>query len=465
MEIICAEFVKYSSILDGSVIREWRREFGEIDQRLADAYLTPMFSLSLLSRINATSNAIDASVLDALTIVLTNHEGFLAMSTSETSCISLVQKALYLLQLCGDTRNTRSSILLLLSFAYLQKVKRHNTNYDDSSASLVAVYSSVLYYITGQYKKAIVNCRCVLRLYSAQSQHVAYVAEGECLPKISDDVDNVSGLAVLYQYVYVKFSGRDSHTAHVNVFSAHLFAHYLMLESRRYLERSENSVKRAMMKQYKSDFCNTLNPFVTDLMLLYVFCKTRFAQDDQLSQSTKSIPLQFKAREFNRLLVAHSVEHLTSIRQVLSRDFISLCEIATTDLEAMLDYKCGLYERCFQLNKRNLEILSTHSMHLSVPLMGCMTHVLDDNLASLHAAFSMVSKDDSGNILQMTLTVYMLALVELKRCRHAVHKVIDMLRIISILQQRSVGTFELNRLVLSFVYRKTVVGLSKILMC
>ena len=45
--------------------------------------------------------------------------------------------------------------------------------------------------------------------------------------KIDDDIDNILGLAVFYQYVRTAALNQQQQTQHVSVFSAELFAHYL----------------------------------------------------------------------------------------------------------------------------------------------------------------------------------------------------------------------------------------------
>ena len=58
------------------------------------------------------------------------------------------------------------------------------------------------------------------------------------------------------------------------------------------------------------------------------------------------------------LLQQSAVEHLTVFRQLEleATKFSSLPEIGivTTDFEALYAYKCGEYQRCLQLSKRNV---------------------------------------------------------------------------------------------------------------
>jgi len=50
------------------------------------------------------------------------------------------------------------------------------------------------------------------------------------------------------------------------------------------------------------------------------------------------------------LLQKSAVEHLTTYRQLVARDFGSVATIVTTDFEALYAYKRDDYRRCLQLS-------------------------------------------------------------------------------------------------------------------
>jgi len=49
------------------------------------------------------------------------------------------------------------------------------------------------------------------------------------MPKIDDDIDNVLGLAVFYQYVRTAALNQQQETGYVSVFSTEFFAYYLYI--------------------------------------------------------------------------------------------------------------------------------------------------------------------------------------------------------------------------------------------
>jgi len=91
------------------------------------------------------------------------------------------------------------------------------------------LYLAVLYYTTGQYQTAIDHCTLVTRSQD-HSQCSSNVVQGEILPKIDDDVDNMLGLAELYQSVRTAALKQQRQPQLVSVFTTELFAHYLHIK-------------------------------------------------------------------------------------------------------------------------------------------------------------------------------------------------------------------------------------------
>jgi len=97
------------------------------------------------------------------------------------------------------------------------------------------VYLAVLYYTTREYQAVIDHCTLVTRLQD-HSQCLSRVVQGELLPKIDNNTDNVLGLVVFYRYVCTaalkqQQQQQQQQTYHIGILMAKLFAHYLCIRS------------------------------------------------------------------------------------------------------------------------------------------------------------------------------------------------------------------------------------------
>jgi len=66
---------------------------------------------------------------------------------------------------------------------------------------------------------------------------------------------------------------------------------------------------------------------------------------------------ELNTSELVEFLQKSAVEHLTTYRQLMARDFGSVATIVTTDFEALYAYKRGDYQRCLQLSTQNVHTL------------------------------------------------------------------------------------------------------------
>ena len=117
--------------------------------------------------------------------------------------------------------------------------------------------------------------------------------------------------------------------------------------------------------------------------------------------------------EMVELLQKSAVEHLTTYRQLVARDFGSVVTIVTTDFEAMYAYKRGDYQRCLQLSTQNVHTLlyrrtrCLSSIPISLPEF---VQLLNDDIVSLTALMLMVNRECRRNgyythITQLTVAV------------------------------------------------------------
>jgi len=105
-----------------------------------------------------------------------------------------------------------------------------------------------------------------------------------------------------------------------------------------------------------------------------------------------------KTSELVDFLQKSAVEHLTTFRQLESRDFGSVGTIVTTDFEAMYAFKRCDYLHCLQLSTQNVRTLLYAQEMPLVPLFPEFLQLLDDDIVSLTALTLIVNpkcRDDS----------------------------------------------------------------------
>jgi len=161
-----------------------------------------------------------------------------------------------------------SLIEIELSKAYLYKALRCEDSDSDSIYCLANVYLEVLYYSTGHYHMAIDHCTVVTRS-QAHSQCSSHVVQGEILPKIDDDVDNMLGLAELYQIIRTAALNQKRQTQLVSVFTTELFAYYLHMK---YLSVTKSHQFMYMsstdeFKRYRACITDAQQLFIGDVLL------------------------------------------------------------------------------------------------------------------------------------------------------------------------------------------------------
>jgi len=161
------------------------------------------------------------------------------------------------------------------------------------------------------------------------------------------------------------------------------------------------------------------------------------------------------------LLQKSAVEHLTSHRQIVLRDFGSVATIVTTDLEALYAYKHGDYQRCLLFSTRNVRTLLYAKRTPDLYTVPEFIQLLDDEIVSLTALTLLVNpdlrNDQSGHysISQLTLSLYLMTQCQLK-LRHSVTSLAQTLDYIKVAHRRHPVEMTLSRLVLKMIARKTV---------
>ena len=154
------------------------------------------------------------------------------------------------------------------------------------------------------------------------------------------------GLAEFYQHVRTAaLNQQETQTATVTVFTIEIFVYYLDMKCRQFTQTSPFANK---LKRYEICFNDTPQLFIGDVLLFLFVCrlfKQNFHAQRVSPRSEYSIvnAAEYNASDLVELLQQSAVEHLTTYRQLMARDFGSVVTTVTTDFEAMYAYKRGDY--------------------------------------------------------------------------------------------------------------------------
>jgi len=427
---------------------QWMTELAKLDRDL-NYYFTAVTFLHAGRKI--TTNLLDDKLLDVLaTICLQSNDLRRCRNARHSSMLSLSQAAMLMKVVANNSRSTVQLIEIELSKAYLYRVLRCKDSDSDSIYCLANIYLAVLYYTTGQYQPAIDHCTLVTRSQD-HSRCSSHVVQGELLPKIDDEIDNILGLAVFYQYVRTATSSQQHQNQHVSVFTTELFAHYLCVRCLLVTQcpKLTSTPLTSENRRCQDSLCELSEMFVTDVLAFKSVHTAKYP--DHLRQvmfveaQTKPVTsVQLDTSELVELLQQSAVEHLTMSRQLEAQKFGHVAVIVTTDYDALYAYRCGEYQRCLQLSATSLHALIFHFSPMSmvfsylefIPLM-------DDDIASLIGLMLIVNPScrDSTNgnisISPLTLSLYLVTQCQLK-LHHSVTALVQTLNYI-VLACRKLG--------------------------
>jgi len=162
--------------------------------------------------------------------------------------------------------------------------------------------------------------------------------------------------------------------------------------------------------------------------------------------------------EHVELLQKSAVEHLTTYRQLVARDFGSVVTIVTTDYEAMYAYKPGEYHRCLQLSTPNVHTMLYAGNMPDVPTFPEFIQLLDDDIVSLTALTLIIDpkcrlKSHNACITQLTVSVYLMTQCQLK-LHYSMKSLAQTLHCIKVAQVKHLCECTLNHLTLKMIERK-----------
>jgi len=435
-------------------------------------YFTATAFLHVAHKITSTS--FSNELIDVLAMLIRQCVGF-RRSSNQRNSIMLLSKAVKLMSVIrSESVSTMSLIEIELSKTYLYSAMRSKDCDSDFIYCLANVYLAILYYTTGQYQTAVDHCTLVTRSQD-HSQCSSHVVQGEILPKLDQNTDNVLGLAVFYRYVQSSALSKQ-HTQYVRGFTTELFAHYLRLTCL-LVANDEQPTEAAKRQQYTKYFSKTKRLFITDVLLfVYVGClskhklrlKSALHKCQRLSIS--ELTPELNTSKLVELLQMSAVEHLTTYRQLEARNLRSAITIVTTDYEALYAFKRNDYQQCLQLSTYNVHSLlyDDNNGIFVVPTYPEFIQLMDNDIVSLTALMLLLNsesrnpesiagkfedKRDYVCISQLTLSLYLMAHCQLK-LHHPVTSLAQTLDYIKVTQRGHPVEWTLDQLTLKLTRRK-----------
>jgi len=265
----------------------------------------------------------------------------------------------------------------------------------------------------------------------------------------------------------------------VSVFTTELFAYYLHIK---YLSATKcHRLLTDKLKRYGLYISDTQQLFIGDVLLFLPqsrLLKLRQKPVCPRRQHTLMNANKHNTSDLVELLQKSAVEHLTTYRQLMARDFGSVATIVITDFEAMYAYKRGDYQRCLQLSTQNMHtllsargIIDVQTMSYVVRMPNVQTfpefiQLLDDDIVSLTALMLIVNPkcrgcSDNINVTQLTLSLYLMTQCQSK-LHHSVKSLARILDYIKVAQRRLSAEATLELLALKMIKRKIVVHIEQL---
>jgi len=445
------------------------KNLAKIDSRLS-VFFTAFVFLHVAYRLS--KHGFSDELMDVLATTVGQNVGPRRYGNQSRSLLSLSEAATLMKVIANNSRSTVQLIEIELSKAYLCRALRCKDSGSDSPYHLSKIYLAVLYYTTGQYQTAIDHCLPVTRSQD-HSQCSSHVVQGELLPRIDDNTDNVLGLVVFYQYIYTA-ALKQQQECDVNVFTAEMFAHYLHIGSLRMSLTKCCQFTRMLsteqIERYKNYVIDIQQPLHTADLLLFKTVNNLITGESvtEHRKTTANTPImEVNTPELSELLVKSAVEHLKIFEQLTAREFQSIATIVTTDFEALYAYKHGDYQYCLQLSTENVCKLQDGIGVSLISTFPEFIQLLDDDIVSLIAVTFIINPECRScsfytSIRQLILSLYMIAQCQLK-LRHSPIQLTQTLDYIEVGRRRCPSDLTFCHLILKLIKRKLMSHLLKIL--
>jgi len=205
----------------------WVTQWTKIDSPLS-VYITAVAFLHVACRLLKHGLNDNDKLMDILVIMCGLQFTDIRRNCHHASSVLSLNIAAKLMKVVANKSvSTMSLIEIELFTAYLHRALRCKDSDSDSIYCLANVYLAVLYYAKRQFQTAINHYTLVTRSQD-HSQCSSHVVQGEILPKIDNDVDNMLGLAQLYQCV--QNVALNEQLQSLSIFTTELFAYYLHIK-------------------------------------------------------------------------------------------------------------------------------------------------------------------------------------------------------------------------------------------
>ena len=448
------------------------RDLVNIDQRLL-VYLTANVFLHVAYK--TTRDTLKDELLDILaTTCLQSNDVRRCVNARHSSVLSLSQAVKLMKVVANNSHSTVQLIEVELSKAYLYRALKCKDSDSDSIYCLANVYLAVLYYTRGQYRTALYHCTVVTRS-QGHSQCSSHVVQGELLPKIDNDIDNVLGLSVFYHYVRTAALNQQQQTQYVSVFTTELFAHYLHIRCLSFMKCRQPTQTSSTdeVQRYRKCFFESQEIFSTDVLVVNLLNHRKHATDNQRAAVAVSEPSvsetshSFDTCELAELLKQSAVEHLTTFRRREAEEFGFADATVTTDFEALYAYKCGRYQRCLQLSIHNVRTLIGNRGMSCVSTYPEFIQLMDDVVVSLIGLALIVNPlcreddvDSLDTLSQLPLLLHLLAQCQM-RLHHPVASLAQTLNYVEFARRDLGENCTFDKLMLKLIERKILLYISR----
>jgi len=441
------------------------KELQHCDSRVRD-YFVALVSLRV-----AYTVLIHSLTDDRLEVLWTiflpfNHATFdAAISRLVSASQNSIQKAIIIVALSNDRHNALDMLHNEMAKAYLHQslTCKQDSTYLHESCCLIHVLLGALYYKSGQYRAAIVNCKQVVNRPAYDDCGLCHL-EAEQLPQIDPSVDFVFGLILLYQYVRQTAlnTGVQRQQDSKPVVTAELLAQYLYSKC-----LTGTDEKRHRMIMHRHHMSCTEQPMLTDV-LLFKSVETQLSEYTKLSvaaDGTNDADNSASSSMDTSLLV-------TSLEQVALEKLINFRELhsdqfpVVNEFELLYMYRRGMFPTCLKMCRNHINtILNSEVEHQTLCLSSPVyLSLFDGELLSLFGIIRILHRSWMSLLIKQSfalrismLTVLLYLMVQCQKKLHS-DSVRDSLLLIrhahdTVFYNKSEYNSCLDRLILKLVYR------------
>jgi len=400
-----------------------KKELQNVDLRIQD-YLIAVASLSVAYKLSLTSLTDD--LLERLWMlfdpcsednVTSNSRNFLP-----------IRKAIKLTTLPSVGSDALEMLHNEMSKAYLHQFLTCGQESTDCIL-VVHVLLAALYYKSGHYLSTIDHCKQVLNKHGREQCALRSIG-AEFLPRIDDSVDSVFGLIVFYQHVWrnvTNIAGNSEPTSNP-AFTTYLMAQYLYSRCSDIAATKGNEVAMYQLRLFQSHrlllgdilLFKVMKPQLNKCMKVPI---VEFRSEDTVIIGLSSIDTTIMVT----LLELVALEKLTAYRQHMVRELHSEEYPVLNEFEALLAYKCGLFEKCLKICRSNVNILLTapFSLQMYWIAMPEFLSLLDGELVSLYGIIRLLQPGlwlvATNHLSHCQISILTLSLYLMVQCQKRLH--------------------------------------------